>query len=190
SIKETQSALQTRRSEVLSLQSRVAAQHGRIQAELNTIQRARQGLLNRLFERDSPPLWAFTEISSTDLSHQHALSDEADRLREYVVQEPAKFAIHGALILCLFIALRWARRGIHRWVEEDPSLQRAVPLFEMPIAVSIALSMFFAPLIYIEAPRLPRAIFGLAGLIATVFLLRRLIDRKLYPFLNALVVLL
>jgi len=190
-IKETQSALQTRRSEALSLQSRVAVQSSRIQSELNTVQTARQGLLNRLFERDSPPLWAFTEIASSYQSHQHAyaLSDEWHRLQEYVVQQPVKFAIHGALILCLFAALRWARRGIRRWVEEDPSLQRAVPLFEMPIAVSIALSMLFTPFIYPEAPRLLRLIVGLAGLIPTAILLRRLIDRILYPFLDALVAL-
>jgi potassium efflux system protein len=188
STKETQAALQTRRSELLSLQSRVASQHGRIQVELNTVQHARQGLLNRLFERDSPPLWAFNEIAARQ-SRQHALSDEVERLKEYVVQEPVKFAIHGVLILCLFVALRWARRGIRRWVEEDPSLQRTVPLFEMPIAVSIALSAVFAPFIYLEAPRLLRAIVAVAGLIPTVVLLRRLIDRRLYVFLDALVVL-
>jgi len=187
-IKETQSALQTRRSEILSLQSRVATQHGRIQAELNSVQHARQGLLNRLFETDGPPLWAFNEIGSRH-SDQHVLSDEVHRLKEYVVQEPFKFAIHAVLILCFFVALRWARRGIRRWVEEDPNLQRTVPLFEMTIAVSIALSTLFAPLIYLDSPRLLRAIVAVAGLIPTVVLLRRLIDRKLYLFLNALVVL-
>src|SRR6202040_1280750 len=94
----------------------------------------------------------------------------------------------GAFILCLFLVLRRARRGIRRWVEEDPSLQRAVPLFEMPIAVSIALSMVFTPLIYPDAPRLLRAIFGIAGLIPTVVLLRRLLDRRVYPVLYALIV--
>jgi potassium-dependent mechanosensitive channel len=187
-IKETQSALQTRRSEILSLQSRVATQHGRIQAELNTVQHARQGRLNRLFERDGPPLWAPNEIASRQ-SHHHALSDEVQRLKEYVVQEPVKIVIHAVLILCFFVALRWARRGIRRWVEEDPSLQRTVPLFEMPIAVSIALSTLFAPLIYLESPGLLRAIVALAGLIPTVVLLRRLIDRRLYLFLDALAVL-
>jgi small-conductance mechanosensitive channel len=187
-IKETQSALQTRRSEILSLQSRVATQHGRIHAELNTVQHTRQGLLNRLFETDGPPLWAPSEIASRQ-SHQHALSDEVQRLKEYVVQEPVKFVIHAVLILCFFVTLQWARRGIRRWVEEDPSLQRTVPLFEMPIAVSIALSTLFAPFIYLEAPGLLRAIVALAGLIPTVVLLRRLIDRRLYLFLDALAVL-
>src|SRR5260221_2156875 len=183
-IKETQSALQTRRSEILSFQSRVATQRGRIQAELNTVQHARQGLLNRLFETDGPPLWAFNEIASRH-SDQHVLSDEVHRLKEYVVQERVKFAIHAVLILCFFVALRWARRGIRRWVEEDPSLQRTVPLFEMPIAVSIALSTLFAPLIYLDSPRLLRAIVAVAGLIPTVVLLRRLIDRRVYLFFNA-----
>lgn len=188
SIKENQNALQTRRGDILTLQSRVAARQARIQAELKTVQEARQGLLSRLLIEDSPPLWAFGEISSSNPSDQHALSDAVRRVKEFVVQEPGKFAIHAALILCLFLVLRSARRGVRKWVEEDPSLQRAAPLFEMPIAVSIALSMVFTPLLYPEAPRLLRAIFGIAGLIPTVILLRRLLDRRVYPVLYALIV--
>jgi potassium-dependent mechanosensitive channel len=188
SIKEHQNALQTRRADILTLQSRVAAQQARIQAELNTVQQTRQGLLSRLLTKDSPALWAFGEISSSNPSDQHAVSNAAKRAKEFVIQEPGKFAIHAALILCLFLVLRWARRAVGRWVEEDPSLQRAAPLFEMPIAVSIALSMVFTPLLYPEAPRLLRAIFGIAGLIPTVILLRRLLDRRVYPILYALIV--
>jgi potassium efflux system protein len=188
SIKEDQNALQTRRGDILTLQSRVAAQQARIQAELNTVQQARQGLLSRLLTKDSPPLWAFAEISSSNPSDQHGLSDAVRRVKEVVIQEPGKFVIHAALILCLFLVLRWARRGIRKWVEEDPSLQRAAPLFEMPIAVSIALSMVFTPLLYPEAPRLLRAIFGVAGLIPTVILLQRLLDRRVYPVLYVLIV--
>jgi potassium efflux system protein len=187
-IKEDQNTLQSRRADILTFQSRVAAQQFRIQTELNAVQQAREGLLSRLLTQDSPPLWAFGEISSSNPSDQHALSDAVRRAKEFVIREPGKFAIHGAFILCLFLVLRRARRGIRRWVEEDPSLQRAVPLFEMPIAVSIALSMVFTPLIYPDAPRLLRAIFGIAGLIPTVVLLRRLLDRRVYPVLYALIV--
>jgi potassium efflux system protein len=187
-IKEDQNTLQSRRADILTLQSRVAAQQFRIQTELNAVQQAREGLLSRLLTQDSPPLWAFDEISSSNPSDQHALSDAVRRAKEFVIREPGKFAIHGAFILCLFLVLRRARRGIRRWVEEDPSLQRAVPLFEMPIAVSIALSMVFTPLIYPDAPRLLRAIFGIVGLIPTVILLRRLLDRRVYPVLYALIV--
>jgi potassium-dependent mechanosensitive channel len=188
SIKEDQNILQGRRADILTLQSRVAAQQFRIQTALNTVQQAREGLLSRLLTEDSPPLWAFDEISSSNTPDRHGLSDARRRAKEFVMQEPGKFAIHGAFILCLFLVLRRARRGIRKWVEEDPSLQRAAPLFEMPIAVSIALSMMFTPLLYPEAPRLLRAIFGIAGLIPTVILLRRLLDRRVYPVLYALIV--
>ncbi|MEY2604418.1 MAG: potassium-dependent mechanosensitive channel, partial [Verrucomicrobiota bacterium] len=112
SIKENQNTLQTRRADILTLQSRVAAQQARIQAELNTVQQTRQGLLSRLLTKDSPPLWAFAEISSSNPSDQHGLSDAVRRVKEIVIHEPGKFAIHAALILCLFLVLRWARRGI------------------------------------------------------------------------------
>jgi len=70
SIKENQNALQNRRGDILTLQSRVAARQARIQAELKTVQEARQGLLSRLLTEDSPPLWAFGEISSSPFTRR------------------------------------------------------------------------------------------------------------------------
>src|SRR5271166_4754522 len=84
----------------------------------------------------------------------------------------------------------WARRGMREWVKEDPSLQRSGPVFDMPIAASIALSMLFIPVIYHSTmPRLLRAIFGIAALVPAVILLRRLLDRRTFPVLYALIIL-
>ena len=92
-----------------------------------------------------------------------------------MAQEPAKLLAHVALIFCLFLALHWARRGIREWVKEDPSLQRSLPVFDMPIAASTASSMLFIPVIYPSTiPRLLLAIFGIAALVPAVILLRRL----------------
>ena len=107
-----------------------------------------------------------------------------------MVQEPAKFLAHIALIFCLFLALHWARRGMREWVKEDPTLQRSVPVFDMPIAAAIALSMLFIPVIYPSTmPRLLRAIFGVSALLPAVILLRRLLDRRTFPLLYALIIL-
>jgi potassium-dependent mechanosensitive channel len=79
---------------------------------------------------------------------------------------------------------------MREWVKEDPTLQRSVPVFDMPIAAAIALSMLFVPVIYPSTmPRLLRAILGIAALLPAVMLLRRLLDRRTFPVLYALIIL-
>ena len=79
---------------------------------------------------------------------------------------------------------------MREWVKEDPSLQRSLPVFDMPIAAAIALSMLFIPVIYPPTmPLLLRAIFGVAALLPAVILLRRLLERRTFPVLYALVIL-
>ena len=60
-------------------------------------------------------------------------------------------------------------------------------MFEVPISMAIAFSLLAAVWIYPEAPRLLAAIGGAAALIPAVLVLRRLVDRHLFPVLNAMV---
>jgi potassium efflux system protein len=189
-IQQTQDSIKSSRADILSLQSRLAAEKTRIQIALSTVQQAKQGALNRLLDRESPPIWALRENTLSSKTTRHTFFDQVGRLETFVTQEPGKFLAHIALIFCLFLALHWARRGMREWVKEDPSLQRSGPVFDMPIAASIALSMLFIPVIYHSTmPRLLRAIFGIAALVPAVILLRRLLDRRTFPVLYALIIL-
>ena len=144
-IQQTQSSVMSRRSDILNLQSRLAAEKARIQVGLSTVQQAKQETLNRLLVRENPPIWALRENTLPSQTTRRTFLDQVGKLETFVAQEPAKFLVHIALIFCLFLALRWARRGMRQWVKEDPSLQRSLPVFDMPIAASIALSMLFIP---------------------------------------------
>ena len=189
-IQQTQDSLKSARADILNLQSRLAAEKTRIQIALSTVQQAKQETLNRLLVRESPPIWALRENTLPSQATRHTFLDQVHRLETFVLQEPAKFLTHIALIFSLFLALRWARRGMREWVKEDPTLQRSVPVFDMPIAAAIALSMLFIPMIYPSTtPLLLRAIFGLAALLPAVILLRRLLERRTFPVLYALIVL-
>jgi potassium efflux system protein len=189
-IEQTQNSLKSRRADILNLQSRLAAEQTRIQIDFSAVEQAKQGTLSRLLVRESPPIWALSENSLPSQTTRHTFSDQVSRLEAFLAQEPAKFLVHLALIFCLYLALHWARRGMREWVKEDPTLQRSVPVFDMPIAAAIALSMLFVPVIYPSTmPRLMRAILGIAALLPAVMLLRRLLDRRTFPVLYALIIL-
>jgi hypothetical protein len=146
-IQQTQDSLKSSRADILNLQSRLAAEKTRIQVALGTVQQTKQETLNRLLIRESPPIWVLRENTLPSQTTRFRLLDQVRRLEMFVVQEPAKFLGHIALIFFLFLALHWARRGMREWVKEDPTLQRSLPVFDMPIAAAIALSMLFIPLI-------------------------------------------
>ena len=189
-IQQTQDSLKSRRADILNLQSQLAAEQTRIQIDFGAVEQAKQGTLSRLLVRESPPIWAFRENTLPSQTTRHTFSDQVGRLEAFLAQEPGKFLVHLALIFCLYLALHWARRGMREWVKEDPTLQRSVPVFEMPIAAAIALSMLFVPVIYPSTmPRLLRAILGIAALLPAVMLLRRLLDRRTFPVLYALIIL-
>jgi potassium-dependent mechanosensitive channel len=189
-IQQTQDSLKSRRADILNLQSQLAAEQTRIQVDFSAVEQAKQGTLSRLLVRESPPIWAFRENTLPSQTTRHTFSDQVGRLEAFLAQEPGKFLVHIALIFCLYLALHWARRGMREWVKEDPTLQRSVPVFDMPIAAAIALSMLFVPVIYPSTmPRLLRAILGIAALLPAVMLLRRLLDRRIFPVLYALIIL-
>ena len=189
-IQQTQDSLKSRRADILNLQSQLAAEQTRIQIDFSAVEQAKQGTLSRLLVRESPPIWALRENTLPNQTTRHTFSDQVGRLEAFLAQEPGKFLVHIALIFCLYLALHWARRGMREWVKEDSTLQRSVPVFDMPIAAAIALSMLFVPVIYPSTmPRLLRAILGIAALLPAVMLLRRLLDRRTFPVLYALIIL-
>ena len=98
------------------------------------------------------------------------------------------FAVHGAIFLVLLGVMLWLRHGLHAWTEEEPHLKRAAPIFRVPIATALALSFLVKGTMYAGAPSLFRALSGAAALLPTVVILRRLLDRRLYFILYALIV--
>ncbi len=97
--------------------------------------------------------------------------------------------LHAAIILFFFLVVFWLRREVHKWTEEEPSLRRATPAFDLPVSTAITLSFLIMGPIYSMAPFLLRAILWGVLLISISFILRRLINRALFPILYTLIVL-
>jgi small-conductance mechanosensitive channel len=80
------------------------------------------------------------------------------------------------------------RARIRPWVEQEPEIKRVAPVLEVPVAAALVLSLFLSPWIYPQAPRPLWAILGALALYPAAFILHQLVDRRLFPIINVLVV--
>jgi potassium-dependent mechanosensitive channel len=191
-IDATEEMLQKRRADVLSLQARVAEQTQRANAALRSIKLAQSAAVNRLWFQDSPPIWSpeVRSAAAESLGHdsQVSLGARAAEVRNYVEREWPKL-IYVALIFiaCGFVMLRVKRQVAH-WTDKDRALDRTNRILQLPFSTAFLLTVVSARLILYDAPRGVWVIVGTLALIPIVLVLRRLIDRHLFPVVNALVV--
>ena len=191
-IKQTRDAIEKRRTQVLTLQNRVAEQDARIAQGLAVIKQVRAETINRLFVKDSPSIWN-SQVWSRDGQNllqetQNSFTSQLSTLAAYVRRQSARFILHALILLSLVSALYWARHRVRPLVLAEPSLEGVARVFSVPIATGLVLSILISGWIYPQAPRILNAIVGAAALIPTIVILRKLVERPLFPILNALVV--
>jgi potassium efflux system protein len=189
-IDRTRQAAEFLRERDLTLQGHVLEATARWQAVAPAFEQAQADAMKNLFVQDSPPLWRLGVEKWRDAGQVSLIPRPSTALlRAYLRRQPTVFLLHAAIILFFFLVVLRLRRGVHQWAEEEPSLRRAAPAFDLPVATAITLSFLIFGPIYSMAPFLLRAILWGVLLICISFILRRLIDRALFPLLYALMVL-
>ena len=189
-IGRTQQAAESLRERDLTLQGRVLETTTRLQAIAPAFEQAQANAVKGLLVQDSPPLWSLGIEQWTEASRAPLIPPaSAALLTAYIRSEPAVFAVHAFIVLFLFFSMYWLRRGVHKWTEEEPNSRRTAPVFDLPFSTAITLSFLVMGSIYSMAPFLLRAILWGVLLISMARILRRVIDRALFPILNALFVL-
>jgi potassium efflux system protein len=174
---------------LLSLESRVQSENARLTDAMNKLALARERAIGELFERNAPPVWAGVATPESARTDDATWPRQEQSLKAYVAAEPGKFAIHGALLALLTLFFYWLRGYARKWTAEEPGIRLASGIFETPLATAGLLSLIASPLLYYPiAPRLLSAILGAVALVPSVILLRRLIEPRLFPILNALVI--
>jgi small-conductance mechanosensitive channel len=191
-IDRTQGDLHARQVELFAVEQAVDGQDARVLDVLDLVRQARDQAFNRLLVRDSPPLWDLEKLSknnggAVEEGHQ-SFGDQFEAVVAYLKRRWANVGAEVALLAALLIALYWIRARTRRWVRKEPDLEQATRVFASPIATAVVLSLAASGRIYPQAPRLLWAMIGAAALIPTVIILRRLIDRRWFLMLNALVV--
>jgi small-conductance mechanosensitive channel len=178
------------RANILSAQDRIAGQETRITAGLAAITKAEQSALSLLFTRDNEPVWTMFSppaLAQNRIALQPFGAQFAD-LRAYLAGKLPTGVIAILIFDALAFGLFWLRRSIRVDSSDDPAVQRAAQVLEIPLAMAVLLALIVAARLYPSPPRLFLAGLEATALIPAIIILRRLLDRALFPILYALVV--
>ena len=119
---------------------------------------------------------------------QVSLGAQAAQVRHYLQREWTKLICIGLLFIVFAVVMLQVKRQVARWTDTDRTLDRTNRVLQFPLSTAFLLTIVSARLILYDAPRGVWVIVGTLALIPIVVLLRRLIDRHLFPVVNALVV--
>ena len=182
--------LAAQQGRVVALQNRVAEQQYRVQQALETITQRRESLVGQLLLQDSPPIWSAELWTQTDVRGglRESLTTQIQGLNAFSVRNRDKLIIHILVFALLAGILFYLRRWARPLVEADPYLKRSAIIFYLPVSTALVLAILFNSQIYPQTPQMLGAIFGAIALLPTVVILRKLIERPLYPLLYSLVV--
>ena len=188
-IARTRVALTTQRARLLALQNRVAIQDGRMADAITAARRAREDLEENIFDRDSPPLWAAATGGAQTFADdaRRSLAAQWAAVEAYAERRSGRLAAHALAFAALAALLYWARRRVRRWLKDDPRLADVGAIFDVPVATALLISIIGGFRVYPDAPIMLYATMGALVLVPAVVILRRLIERGMYPVLYALV---
>jgi potassium efflux system protein len=180
--------LSTRKTSLQQLQVQVGADATLVSNALELLGTAHDRAMSQLLEPNAPPVWS-GEPMAAENSGTLGWTAQVQSLAAYVKSEPGKFLIHGLLLAVLAGCFWWLRGYARKLAHDEPGIAAATGLFEVPLATALLLSLAASPLLYYPiAPRMLSALLGAIALAPCVILLRRLIEPRLFPILNALVV--
>ncbi len=182
--------LESDRAALFGVQTHLSEGEARVRTALLSAENLKGGALRSVIVRDSPPLWNPGPDFGKDWGARcrRALSYQLAASTAFAARLPSSFLMHILVLVLLAAVIEWMRVRIRKATEPIAELNRAMPIFDVPILAAFALSMFVVPSIYPQAPRMIQAIMGSATLVPIIFILRRVLDRNLHPLLTALVV--
>jgi len=188
-IDKTKRTAESDRAQVLTLQSSLLMQEARIRRATAAITRAQSQALKDLLVREGQPIWTAPSTLTSEWQTQsdESLASQWSATSAFIQRRPSSFVVHAALILVLAGFIRWLRRRIRKPTEAEPALERALSILDLPVSTAFVLSSLFGPVLYSEAPRWIQALLGAVALVPTLLILRRLLERNLFPILYALV---
>lgn len=191
-----QNAANTRRTivaeqaRVVRLQNQVADQQSRVEEALKTIAQRREALVGQLLAQDSPPVWSADLWADGNIRQglRDSLTPQIEGLNAFVQRNINKLVIHILVFVLLAGILFYLRRWARPLVEANPHLKQSAVIFYLPIPTALVLALLFNSRFYPQTPQILAAIFGAIALVPTVLILRRLVERALYPLLYSLVI--
>lgn len=188
---QRRSLLVAQQSRVIALQNRVAEQRSRVKEALKMIRDKRRALVSQLLTQDSPPIWGAELWGQADTFSgvRESLAAQFETLKKFVGRNKDRLFLHLLIFIALAGFLFYLRRKAHTQSEVGSDSENAAVIFHLPIATALVLAILFGLRIYPQTPQILLAIFGAVALVPTVIILRKLVERSLYPLLYSLFVL-
>lgn len=190
-IARARKAVIARRAQVLALQNQAVQSGNQTRETQGAIRRSLDQATNRLLQRDRPPIWRSELRGATSHNLAEAgnqtLSNQWAALRAHAADNADAYWLHATFAIACVAGLWALRRPMRRWLDKEPELDEAYRVLDAPIATGTLIAIMAAGLFYGQAPRLWWTLLGVAGAVPTVLLTRRVISRKLYPVMYALV---
>ncbi len=186
----TRRMIETRQARIAALQNRVAEQQNRVDDAINSIKQTRETLVGQLLVQDSPPIWSrnlWVPIGASQGVRDLAAT-QLDGLSAFAGRNQNKLIIHILVFVLLAAILFYLRRWSRPLVEANSDLKQAAVIFYLPVPTALLLAIIFSSRIYPQTPQILGAIFGAVALVPTIIILKKLVERSLYPLLYALVV--
>lgn len=188
-ITKSRRAAEADRATVLTLQSDVLLEDARSRGAAGAVARAQSQALKDLFVQDGQPIWTAPSTLTSEWKDQsgESLASQWTATTAFAQRLPLSFILHGACIAVLAVFIEWLRRRVRKLSEANPALQRAVPILDLPISTAFVLSALLIPTLYLQAPRWIQVCLAAIALVPTLLILRRLLQRSLFPILYALI---
>ena len=189
-IAAVQESLQTQRTAVLELQSRVAHEVQRCGAALVQSNRVEQMAVEGIFARDARPVWSAEQRADalTDLPGRVRKIFEAfgAELRQYGSDRARGMPLHAGLFIVLAFLFRAARQQVRKWKAAGAAVPPVLEVFENPYAAALAAPLLMATATFSQVPAMVRALYLMLAIVPIILLLRPVTTPLLVPMLYML----
>ncbi|MBW2273466.1 MAG: hypothetical protein JRG96_09360, partial [Deltaproteobacteria bacterium] len=165
-IAKTDKAVRDRRSDLLTLQNRVAEAEAKIEEVLERIAVVNDELRDQLLRFDSSPLWTAlvaVEPSERDLSARLQISWRKDArvIESYFEAQYQTVVLYLVLVFLLGASLFTLRGPAKRWVEEDPAFEASAQILGRPASALAVVALLGIPLAFRNSPPMVNASVGM-----------------------------
>ncbi len=189
-IRDTRRNVERSRTQILSLQDRVARETASCDEAIERIASFRKLEMGQILVRDSEPLlgglFARRDAGATGTAIRNALRDEVSALPEFVSRAGPWILLQVLTLLGLCAIFRQAQKRARTWVENDPGLERAAKIFDFPYSSALIVSVSTANWFYPWAPHIVSQILGIIALVPVTRIVTALIQPRLKPAAYAL----
>jgi len=179
-ITAAQEKIQSERTALLNLQSRVALEVTKCGTALAQIGQIQQKAVAGILTPDVPPIWR-VELWADALKAlpEHVRKVGAAYWSDIVtyVREPRDgAAVHGALFIILALVFAAARRKIDVWEKSGADASSAILVFERPYAAALATTLVIATSPFFQMPTAVRQLLAVVALAPMLRLARPMVS--------------